>query len=943
MMKKQLFLCVFFFLSVIVSAQKGGIISGKITDEADMSLPSANVMLDRGNRYTISDNIGSFEFLNVPEGRYKVSVTYMGFKTSEREIIVENGKNSVVNFVLQEEYNQLEQVIIVGQGLKGQAKALNQQKNRQNIANVISSDQVGRFPDANIGDALKRVAGITMQNDQGEARNIIIRGLASNLNSVTLDGDRVPSAEGDNRNVQMDLIPSDMISTIEVSKTLTSDMDADAIGGSVNLITRSAPNSERISATISGGYSPIRDKVNYMGGFVYGNRFFGDKLGAVFSTSYNDNIFGSDNVEATWSKWDKDGNNLEYIKELDIRKYDIQRIRRSASLALDYDIDENNRLFFKGMYNWRDDRENRFRARYRGIKPIFNGADLVGFEGDVRRQTKGGIDNGRNKNTRLEVQKMQNYALSGEHIIVSMVDLDWTLNYSTASENRPNERYIEFQNREKNFTFNNSEETPLYSIVGVEKLEDYKLRNITDNHNFTKEDEIGFKLNVRFPFSVVAEQKGRIRAGVRLRLKEKKRDNIFYTYKELTETIKTMDNTKMISISNKNWQVGSMYVPGTFTTNAYLGKLDLNNASLFDKRPSYADFIPSNYNAKEKIYSNYIRWDQDFSDKLSVITGVRMEMTDIDYIGNYYVDGETFSKPIRNKNSYTNVLPSLAIKYDIANNFILRAAFGTALARPDYYSLAPSVNIFTTDSRITAGNPNLKATYSYNFDIMAEKYFRSVGLISGGLFYKKLNDFIYTYRVNNNYSYEDFLRDFPSLENPIRIGSSDWSFSQPKNGKNVDVYGFEVALQRQLDFLPSKFLQRLGIYVNYTYTKSKANGITNNKGEKREGLGLPGTSPHIFNSSLSWENSKFSARISLNHTSDYLDELGGSSFDDRYYDKQTFLDVNASYKVTKYLSVFAEANNLTNQPLRYYQGIESRTMQVEYYRPKFNLGVKFDF
>src|SRR5690625_7226266 len=117
-----------------------------------------------------------------------------------------------------------------------------------------------------------------MQNDQGEARDIIIRGLASNLNSVNLDGDRIPSAEGDNRKVQMDLIPSDMIATIEVNKTLTADMDADAIGGSVNLITRAAPNGERISFTASGGYSPIREKGNYTSAFVYGNRFLNDKL-----------------------------------------------------------------------------------------------------------------------------------------------------------------------------------------------------------------------------------------------------------------------------------------------------------------------------------------------------------------------------------------------------------------------------------------------------------------------------------------------------------------------------------------------------------------------------------------------------------------------------------------------------------------------------------------
>ena len=146
---------------------------------------------------------------------------------------------------------------------KGQAKALNQQKSKDNITNIISADQVGKFPDANIGDALKRVPGISMQNDQGEARDIIIRGLAPQLNSVTINGDRIPSAEGDNRRVQMDLIPSDMIQTIQVNKAVTPDMEADAIGGSVNLITRSAPSVFSASITGSYGVNPIRNNPNY--------------------------------------------------------------------------------------------------------------------------------------------------------------------------------------------------------------------------------------------------------------------------------------------------------------------------------------------------------------------------------------------------------------------------------------------------------------------------------------------------------------------------------------------------------------------------------------------------------------------------------------------------------------------------------------------------------
>jgi TonB-dependent receptor len=940
---KNLLFIFLLFNCLIVNAQSSGVISGTITEEdGNLSLPGAVISLSSGNRYAVTNQIGRYEFLNVPAGTYTLKVSYIGYTAQSKEVTVVANQNGQVNFVLLPQNESLDEVVIIGDRLRGQSRALNQQKNNQNITNIISSDQVGRFPDANIGDALKRVPGITMQNDQGEARNIIIRGLAPNLNSVTINGDRIPSAEGDNRNVQMDLIPSDMVSTIEVNKTLTSDMDADAIGGSVNLVTRSAPYGERISATLAGGYSSIRNGGNYTAGFVYGNRYFKDKLGAILSLSYNNNSFGSDNVEGVWVQYNKGGNKLDYIEELDIRKYDVQRIRRSSSLALDYKFNNNNSIFAKAMYNWRDDRENRFRARYRGIKPVFEGNNLTGFTGDIRMQTKGGIDDNRNKNTRLEDQRVQNYSLGGEHLLGTKVDFDWSASYSTASEDRPNERYTEFHNRGLNFSYNGDSERPLYSVLSDNSPEKYALRNITDNHDNTKESETGLKANVRFPFSVIQDQKGRLRAGVRMRLKTKDRDNIFYSYKELAGTIKNMSNVPNIFYGGDNWQSGSQYVPGTFATAEYLGGLNLNNSSLFERSLEPAEYLAENYSAKENIFATYLRWDQDFSEKLSMIAGVRLENTGIDYTGNHILDEEELEGKVTNKNNYLNVLPSLAFKYDIQDNFILRAAFSTALARPNYYALAPYVNVISEDEEILAGNPNLKSTFSYNFDLMLEKYFKSVGIVSAGAFYKSLNDFIYTYRTNNTYSNAQFSADFPGLSNPIPAGANNWSFMQQRNGENVGVYGFEVAVQRQLDFIPGAFFKGLGVYLNYTYTQSKATGITNNDGEQREGLGLPGTAPHMFNASLAWENQKFSARLSLNYTDSYLDELGGDSFEDRYYDSQLFLDANASYKLGKNLRIFAEANNLTNQPLRYFQGIRSRTMQMEYYTPRYNLGIKFD-
>lgn len=932
-----LFFTVFIFLSGLAQ-NKSGIISGKIIDQqGQLSLPGATVSLNQGQRYTISDQIGDYEFLNIPAGTYDVTVYYLGFETHTSQVTVIAGKNSTLDFILSTDLESLSEIVITGERLRGQAKALNQQKNNQNITNIISSDQVGRFADANVGDALKRVPGITVQNDQGEARNVIIRGLSPELNSVTLNGDRIPSAEGDNRNVQMDLIPSDMISTIEVNKTLTPDMDADAIGGTINLITRASPNGQRVSATVAGGYAPIRDKGNYTAGLVYGNRFFENKLGAVFSTSYNNNNFGSDNIEADWKEGEK---GQAYISQQDIRKYDVQRIRRSFALALDYQVDANNTIFVNTIYNWRDDRENRYRLRYRSIKPIYDNEDnITGFSGDIRRETKGGIDNSRNKNTRLEDQRVQNYSIGGEHLINSRLDLEWQVNYASASEDRPNERYLSFQS--KGLTMQQDLCDPGFPVVSAigDDIESFKLQKLSENHNYTQEDEIGAKVNIRFPFSVVEDQKGRIRTGLRLRIKEKNRDNIFYEYKPLT-SFGTLADVPHNYYDNSDWQAGPNYTPGYFADKSYLGTLDFNNSSLFEGQLAPAEYLSQNYKAKENITAGYVRWDQDLNDQFSIITGVRIEHTRINYTGNYVMEEEDLIGEISNTNSYTDILPSLAIKYDIQDDLILRAAITTALARPNYYALAPYVSASSADNEILAGNPDLDATNATNLDIMAEKYFKSVGILSGGAFYKKMKNFMYVAR-DNQYTQEKFAADFPDQKNPIASGDN-WNFVQTRNGDNVDVYGFEVALQRQLDFIPGDFFNAMGVYVNYTHTKSKTKGITNEAGEERTNIDLPGTAPHMFNGSLSWENKGISLRLSANYTSDYLDELGGNAFEDRYYDQQFFLDANASFRITNNLRVFVEANNLTNQPLRYYQGVSDRTMQAEYYQPRFNLGIKFD-
>jgi TonB-dependent receptor len=204
-----------------------------------------------------------------------------------------------------------------------------------------------------------------------------------------------------------------------------------------------------------------------------------------------------------------------------------------------------------------------------------------------------------------------------------------------------------------------------------------------------------------------------------------------------------------------------------------------------------------------------------------------------------------------------------------------------------------------------------------NFDLMAEHYYENIGILSLGGFYKDIDNFVYTITSQGF--------------NDPQFGTG-LQYSRPENGGTAQIYGLEASFQRQI-------WKGLGIYLNYTLTKSSTTGIEDRDNENLE---LPGTADNIFNASLSYETSKLVIRVSLNYASDYLDELGGESFEDRYYDRQTFLDVNASYAITPKWRVFFEGNNLTNQPLRYYQGIQSRTMQEEFYSARLNFGLKFD-
>ena len=906
------------FFLLIGNSLAQGVLKGRVIDAENLSLPGANVLLKGTNYGTITDQKGDFFFANLPSGSYEVNVSYIGYGQLTKRVEVQDGQTVTLRFKMDESELETAEFIVLGDRLKGQAKALNQQKNNANITNIVSSDQIGRFPDANVGDALKRIPGITIQNDQGEARDIIIRGMAPQLNSVTINGERIPSAEGDNRNIQMDLIPSDMIQTIEVNKAVLPNMDADAIGGSVNLVTRQAPNELRVSGTAASGINLLSNKPIWTGGLVLGDRFMNDKLGVILSGSYNNHNFGSDNVEAVWYNSD----NGVALEEFDIRKYLVQRVRRSVSLATDFKINDNNTIYLSGIYNHRDDWENRFRMRVGRLDDSFDDGDFTQTspnvfqtKGRVQYQTKGGIADGRIDNRRLEDQRVYNLSLGGNHLF-NKLKMDWSATYARASEERPNERYISYRSSNQDvFVDLTNPEFPNVNLSNPQDNFGIGFHEISEENQFTFDRDLNARLDFKLPYT----DKGILQFGLRYRGKRKERQNNFFEFEPVDEDAfgATLSSVPNRDYTDPNYLAGSQYQAGFFATPEFLGGLNLNNSSLFERNDIPEEYAPGNYTANENITATYVMADHQFSSRFSAIAGLRIENTAIEYTGNIFnIDEETISATTGDQN-YTNVLPGLHLKYDADANTVLRFAWTNTIARPNYFDLVPYAEFSPDDEELARGNPNLRATTAMNFDFMAERYFSNIGILSGGAFYKDIDDFIYTITTQG-------------FNDPIF--GSNLEYSRPENGGTASVYGLEASFQRQI-------WKGLGIYLNYTFTKSSTTGI---EGRENDDLVLPGTAENMFNASLSYETDRLVLRLALNYASDYLDELGGEGFEDRFYDRQVFLDANASYAITPKWRIFAEGNNLTNQPLRYYQGIRSRTMQMEYYNARFNFGLKFD-
>jgi len=895
-----LFCLLLLFCGTAAIAQRG-IIKGRITDQKSKEpLTGATVVVTGTNNASATDLSGAYQFY-VNSGTVKLTVKYLGYKDTTLTVSLNNNELKMVNVAMSGRQQNLNNVVITGY-TQGQAKALNQQKNADNIKNIIAADQIGRFPDPNAAEALQRVPGVNIERDQGEGRYVSIRGLAPQFTNTSVNGEQIPSPEADVRFVALDAIPSDQLASIEVSKALTPDMDGDAIGGSINLITRTAQSHKaNVSGSFGGGYNNLMGKPNLQGQLQYGQRFGKDeKLGLLFNGNYYHNDLGSDNLERVVED-----------NELELRDYSLTRTRLGLSSSLDYKFNNHHEVYFKGLYSRFTDREQR--RRY-----VFKPGDE-----EIEKLIK----------DRFESQSVLSLNAGAKHTFKNLF-LDYEAQYSYGEQNTPYDNEAAFAAGIPSVLDFSNSNFPKFTAEDYTNNSKYEFSEIGYGKTVAKDENLTAKFNIGVPYKA-GNNDGLIKFGAKVRSKKKK-----YTIRQNTfENLGGVPNLDQFDGDPvKDEFFSGRYAMGRPVAINKLMNYFNSNPGQFELQveDKEIDEALEAYTANEDVVAGYLMARQQFS-KLMIMGGVRYEQTKVSYNSSDVIINENGNLdqivPVSGSSNYDFFLPQLHLKYELTPLSNVRAALTWSYARPNFSEIIPAQEINREDGLASSGNPALKPVSAVNYDLMYEHYFGSIGIISAGLFHKKLDDFIYRRILFNS--------PYPLTGTPSITGID---VTQAQNGNEAKVSGLEFALQRRLTFIP--LLKDFSVYLNYTYTRSKAQiqSRTADSGNANvtEEIRLPGQSENIGNASLAYEGKRFSLRSSLNFSGSFLSEVGGTKESDLFVKSRMQLDASGSVSITNRIRFFAELLNITNQPLEVYQGNKSQTIQREFYSFWSRFGIKFN-
>lgn len=945
-------------------------VSGQVLDENGVPLIGANVFIKGTTHGTSTNYDGFYKLEHIKTSSIELNASFLGYDLYAKQMELQQAVN-MVNIKLTSLSQTIDQVVVKAE-TEGQTKAMISQQKAENIKNVVSAEQIENFPDMNAAEAMQRITGITLKRDQGEGKFIQLRGTPPEFTNFNVNGEQIPSPEGNVRYVGMDIISADQIETIEVTKVLTPDMDGDGIAGSVNIVTKKAKSEDpEIKASIATGYSNLRGTPNYNMQLSYGARK--NKLGFQVSGSYYQNEQGSDDLEAKFIKgsfWDSESqgegvdNYHVMYQDLQLRYYETLRKRTGLSATLDYEFNKKHNIYLKGMYNQFSDEQTRSRKTY----DLEDAADINNYlYGSVKHDVK----------YRTKDQQVNTLNFGGEDVF-KFLKIDYELAYAQAKENTPDQIETQFSNvghalvvrLDRDGTtfpkpiFDDPEDDSIASDYKNFEFDGLKFTECTVNdENYTA------KLNLKIPIkTAVLPGEGYIKFGGKARQKNKSRDEEVKSYSSYDNTWissiyptsrprQTLTLTDISSGVKTTNLLKQGYVVEQIPDPQKMRDFYNYNAFLFYYGDQYDtesrdESLVADYEATELITAFYAMVHYDYA-KFTIVGGVRFENTAVDYTVDTVIKNSRnyfdTSYVVSNSQKHNFILPNFQIKYTPADRLNIRAAYTSSFARPNFEDVLPTREGDRDD--IKYGNPDLEYPLSKNIDLMAEKYLNHDGLLSAGLYYKNIDNFIIPYRIH---AYDKAVGSHVDVEIPI-------------NGKKADVFGIELQAQFKFKFLEETslplFLSNMGIYSNYAFTYSDAimykrlpanysadtidmsNGGINDFFNKDdvEHINLPGQTKHSVNLALFYEGKKFYAKLSANYHDKYLNQAGNDADLDEYVDKAWHLDFTTSYTINKTIKCFVDVMNILDTPKTMYLGSSNYLQQQEYYSWWGRVGIKFNY
>lgn len=890
---------------------------GQVLSPNGQALNGAIIRVLGTNREVATDRQGYFRIDGLPAGNYELSVDYIGLQNQTVPAVVT--ANAGQEFLFELEPLSVERIQVVG-SRDAQSRALNAQRASDNIKSIVSSDYLGRFPDANVAESMQRLPGASIQRDQGEGKYVNVRGAPLEYASVSVDGVILPSPDGSTRAVDLDTIPADVISALELTKAITPDMDADAIAGNINIVTQGALDSQnrilRGNLGLGRNEKGNGDAYNFSG--TYGDRI-GDSnnLGFLVSANHSETNRVTDNVEHSWFE---DDNGVFLPEETEFKDYEVKRSRTGASARLDFRPSDDAHFFLNHTYSRYEDYEYRdsLVLEYERFEDGSNSQSGVAgrttFEKEMRHRTV--------------VNRINSTQFGGRNFFEDFT-LDYSAAYTRASQKYPDRDYFLYRENSRPrvaYDFSNPD-LVTYSILDADDnvlrtdfnfpVDELSWRRYERRFGDAEDKEQAYAFNVTMP-GEWGNAYATFKFGAKMRLREK-----FNNEDRMRngEGVGAPDFADVI-IDRNSLPFDGFYNNGPKMIRDFVNQY----GALFENEdylPRLSASITGDYTATEDTYAAYamqtLAWQNT-----TFAYGVRVERTEITGDAFEFDEDTEESSPLSASSDYTKVFPSAHLRHELNNGVILRAAYSTALSRPNFADMAPYVIVEDRETGIGSvdiGNTDLKPTYANNFDFMAEYYIEPLGLISAGVFYKDLKDPIF--KARSTFVGGEF---------------DGFRMTRPENADSGELYGLEFNWQQSLANLPG-YWSGLGFLANYTYTESSA--------DLPFGIGktdLAGTSKNSYNLGISYDSERFSAQLAYNYRSKFIDAYDTANPNlNLYWDGRGTMDFTTSYKLNNMFILYAEASNLTDSKAIRYQGDRSRVYEHEQFGRAWKVGVRANF